>query len=155
MREFSLDPLDRKLLRLLQTNNRQPLREMAEALAVSAPTCMRRLQRLEKHGVIQSHRAIVDPVKVGFGVLAFVEICLVAPSGAEIRAFERRMQRLPEVVQCAELAGDVDYMLTIRTVDMIAFSQFSRKHFADDPSIKSFRSLLVMRQTKADYEVPV
>ena len=151
----SLDAIDRKLLRLLQKDNRRPLRDLAAALGVSAPTCMRRVRRLESSGVIRGHMAVLDAKKLGFGTVAFVEVVLVAPSGAEIQNFERRMQRCPEVTLCAEVAGDVDYLLIVRAAGMEEFSDFTRRQLGADRSVKSFRSFLVMRQTKDELEVPV
>ena len=155
MTGLSLDAIDRKLLRLLQKHNRRPLRELATKLGIAAPTCMRRVRRLEANGVIRAHMAVLDPKKLGFGTFAFVEVVLVAPSGASIQSFERRMQRCPEVALCAEVAGDVDYLLLVRTVDMEEFPEFTRLQLAGDRSVKSFRSLLIMRQTKNELEIPV
>ncbi len=92
--------------------------------------------------------ALLDAGRVGLGVMAYVEISLVNASGSEMTAFERRMQRCPEVIQCSELAGEVDYLVTVVTRDMRAFGEFTRKHFADDRRVRSYRSLLVLRQTE-------
>jgi DNA-binding Lrp family transcriptional regulator len=150
-----LDRLDRKLLRLLQQNNRRRLRDLAEELSISAPTCLRRMRRLETLGVIRAHAALLDARRVGFGVMAFVEIALTHSSGSEMVAFERRMQRCPEVVQCSELAGEVDYLLTVLVADMPQFADFTRRQFADDPRVRSYRSLLVLRQTKNEFALPI
>jgi Lrp/AsnC family leucine-responsive transcriptional regulator len=88
-------------------------------------------------------------------VTAFVEVALVNPSGAEMTAFERRMRHCGEVMQCSELAGDVDYLLTVLAPDMPAFAQFTRRHLANDRRIRSYRSLLVLRQTKNESALPL
>jgi Lrp/AsnC family transcriptional regulator, leucine-responsive regulatory protein len=150
-----LDSIDRRLLRLLQKDNRRSLRDLAVAVGVSAPTCMRRVRRLEETGVIRAHMAVLDAKKLGMGTVAFVEVVLVAPSGAAIQNFERRMQRCPEVAVCAEVAGDVDYLLLVRTAGMEEFSDFTRRQLASDRSIESFRSFLILRQSKNELEVPV
>src|SRR5262245_30142681 len=113
MATFVLDRTDRRLLALLQNNNRRPLRSLADELGISAPTCLRRMRRMESSGVIRSHTALVDPNRVGYAVMAFVEISLVHASGVEMAAFERRMLRSPEVIQCSEISGEVDYVLTV------------------------------------------
>src|ERR1700729_3605333 len=69
----TLDATDLRLLRLLQKNNRRRLRDLAEELGTSAPTCMRRMRRLESAGGIRAHAALVDPARAGYGVTAFVE----------------------------------------------------------------------------------
>src|SRR5215472_3490041 len=104
VRPFPLDRVDRRLLTLLQQNNRRRLRDLAAELGVSAPTCLRRMRRLESAGVIRSHSAMLDARRVGYGVTAFLEITLSSASGSEMASFERRMERCAEVIQCAELA---------------------------------------------------
>jgi len=151
----TLDGIDRRLLQLIQLDNRRPLRELADQLGISAPTCLRRLRRLESDGVIRAHTALLNPTLAGFPVLAFVEISLANASGVEMAAFERRMEKCPEVVQCSELAGDIDYMLTVVATDMQAFSAFTRRNFADNPKVRAYRSLLVMKQTKNEHLIPI
>jgi DNA-binding Lrp family transcriptional regulator len=154
-RSAPLDRVDRQLLALLQRNNRRRLRDLAAELAISAPTCLRRMRRLEQLGVIRAHAALLDTARVGFGVTAFVEVSLVNASGPEQRAFERRMQRCAEVIQCAEIAGEVDYVLTVVTQDMPSFGEFTRAHLADDPRVRTYRSLLVLRQPKHEHVLPL
>jgi Lrp/AsnC family leucine-responsive transcriptional regulator len=149
----TLDATDRRLLSLLQKNNRRRLRDLAEELGISAPTCMRRMRRLESAGVIRAHAALVDAAHAEYGVTAFVEVTLVNASGAEMAAFERRMLRCPEVVQCSELAGDTDYLITVRVRQMQEFSDFTRTRLGDDRRIRSYRSLLVLRQLKNEHEL--
>jgi Lrp/AsnC family leucine-responsive transcriptional regulator len=155
MENHALDRTDRRLLALLQRNNRRRLRDLADELAISAPTCLRRMRRMESLGVIRAHAALLDASRVGFGVTAHVEVSLLNASGAEMAAFERRMQRHPEVIQCAEIAGEVDYLLTIVARDMHAFGEFTRAHLADDRRIRGYRSLLVLRQVKEEHALPV
>ena len=148
-----LDATDRHLLRLLQKDNRRRLRDLAAELAISAPTCMRRMRRLEATGVIRAHAALLDPTRVGYGVMAFIEVTLVSASGAEMAAFERRMSRCPEVTQCSELAGDVDYLLTVHVTQMAEFADFTRAHLGDDRRVRAYRSLLVLRQGKNEHQL--
>jgi Lrp/AsnC family transcriptional regulator, leucine-responsive regulatory protein len=155
MRNATLDATDQHLLNLLQRNNRRPLRDLAQELGISAPTCMRRMRRLESTGVIRAHIAILNPARIGFAVMAFVEVILVNASGAEMAAFERRMSRCPQVTQCSELAGDVDYLLTVRVREMQEFADFTRTHLGDDRRIRSYRSLLVLRQLKNEHVLSV
>src|SRR5262249_2666291 len=148
MRPVPLDRTDRELLKLLQQNNRRPLRSMAAELGISAPTCLRRVRRLEAQQVIRAPSALLNPASLGFGVLAFVEVPLIDASGSDMLAFERRMDRCTEVLQCAELAGEVDYVVTVLTRGMPEFAEFTRRYLADDRRVRSYRSLLVLRQTK-------
>jgi Lrp/AsnC family leucine-responsive transcriptional regulator len=151
----ALDSTDRRLLRLLQVNNRRRLRDLAEEIGVSAPTCLRRMRRLESQGVIRSHSALLEPARLGYGVTAFVEVTLGSASGSEESAFERKMDRCREVVQCSKLAGDIDYILIVVAYDMAMFAEFTRRHLADDKRVRAYRSLLVLAQTKSTHVLPV
>ena len=151
----TLDAIDRHLLRLLQKNNRRRLRDLAEELGISAPTCMRRMRRLQSTGVIRAHAALLNPGRIGFAVKAFIEVTLVNAGGNDMAAFERQMSRCPEVTQCSELAGAVDYLLTVQVREMEEFSAFTRARLADDRRIRSYRSLLVLRQLKDEHELAV
>jgi DNA-binding Lrp family transcriptional regulator len=150
-----LDRLDRELLSLMQRDNRRALREYADELGISTPTCLRRLRRLEKSGVVERHTALLDPLRAGFGVMAYVEVALVNPSGVKMAAFERRMQRCPQVLGCAELAGHVDYLLTVVARDMPAFGDFTRRELANDREVRRFNSLMVLREVKARSGLPL
>jgi len=150
-----LDRLDRELLSLMQRDNRRALREYADDLGISTPTCLRRLRRLEKSGVVERHTALLDPLRAGFGVMAYVEVALVNPSGVKMAAFERRMQRCPQVLGCAELAGHVDYLLTVVARDMPEFGDFTRRELANDREVRRFNSLMVMREVKARSGLPL
>jgi DNA-binding Lrp family transcriptional regulator len=113
------------------------------------------MRRLESIGVIRAHAAILNPTRIGFAVMAFVEVTLANASGAEMAAFERRMSRRSEVIQCSELAGDLDYLLTVQVRSMQEFADFTRAHLGDDRRIRSYRSLLVLRQVKNEHELAV
>ena len=78
-----LDRIDRALLARVQRNNRRRLRQLASDVGISAPTCLRRLRRLESLGVIRGHTAVLDANLVGLTVTAFVEVTLNGSSGAE------------------------------------------------------------------------
>lgn len=152
---MGLDRLDRELLSLMQRDNRRALREYADELGISTPTCLRRLRRLEKSGVVERHTALLDPLRAGFGVMAYVEVALVNPSGVKMAAFERRMQRCPQVLGCAELAGHVDYLLTVVARDMPEFGDFTRRELANDREVRRFNSLMVLREVKARSGLPL
>ena len=152
---MALDRLDRELLCLMQRDNRRALREYADELGISTPTCLRRLRRLEKSGVVERHAALLDPLRAGFGVMAYVEVALVNPSGVKMAAFERRMQRCPQVLGCAELAGHVDYLLTVVARDMPEFGDFTRRELANDREVRRFNSLMVLREVKARSALPL
>jgi len=113
------------------------------------------MRRLESAGVIRGHAALLENGLVGLRVTACVEVSLVDPSGANMRTFERRMQACPQLIQCSELSGDVDYLLTVVAEDLSGFASCTRKFLADNDRIRAYRSMLVLRQTKNEHVLPI
>lgn len=116
---------------------------------------MRKIRPLQATGVIRAHAALLNPERIGLAIKGFIEVTLVNASGSEMAAFERRMMRCPEVTQCSELAGNVDYLLTVQLREMREFADFTRAHLADDRKVRSYRSLLVLKQLKNEFELSV
>lgn len=151
----TVDELDRALLRLLQDDNQQTVRALAEQVGMSAPTCLRRIRALRKSGVLRHDTVVLDAVKLGLGLHCHAEVALHNHSAAAVQAFARRMQPLRNVLSCSEIAGDSDFLLHVVVRDMAEFSDFAQAHLAADGNVKSYRSLFVIRQHKADHRLPI
>lgn len=152
---FDVDDVDRALLRLLQENNQQTVRGLAEQVGVSAPTCLRRIRVLRRSGVIRHDTALLDPAKLGLSLFCYAEVTLHLHSAPAVQSFGLRMRLLPQVLGCSEIAGDADFLLHVIVKDMTAFSDFARTHLASDSNVKSYRSLFVIRQHKVEHRLPI
>ncbi len=143
-----LDKVDRKLLNLLQKNNQMPTRDLAERVHVSQPTCLRRVRALHEAGVISADVAMVDPFELGYGMMAFLEVSLANQSDEEMQAFEARMGREAEVLQCYFVSGDYDYFLVVHVRDMDAYYQFVRRVISGPGNVRNFQSRFPMKRAK-------
>jgi len=152
---MNLDPTDLQLLSLLQDDNRRTVRDLAAAVGVSAPTCLRRMRRLRNKRVIRADAALVDPNLVGYGVSAFLEINLHSTSAAALQQFEGRMKQHPLVMKCCEITGAVDYMLMVIAADLSAFSEFTQEILNADSNIAGLRTHLVMNSVKNEHRLPL
>lgn len=150
-----VDEVDRALLRLVQEDNQQSVRALAEQVGVSAPTCLRRIRLLRQRGVIRHNAALLDPAKLGLDLTCYAEVTLHSHSDPAVRAFGLRMRRLSQVLGCSEIAGDSDFLLHVIAKDMAAFSDFARVHLASDSNVKSYRSLFVIREHKSEHCLPI
>jgi Lrp/AsnC family transcriptional regulator, leucine-responsive regulatory protein len=150
-----LDALDLAILEHIQRDNRRSLRELAVALGVSPPTCLRRLRRLQRQKLIRAHVALLDPERLGLKVMAYVEVRLVDASGAAMRSFERHIRCRPEVRQMCEMAGDVDYLLQVWVTDADSLTRFAEEALASERSVRSYTTRLVLRRCKDDYALPL
>ena len=138
-----LDAFDRRLLALLQEDSRRTGKELAELVGLSAPACLRRVQRLRETGVIEREVVIVAPRYLGRRVTMIVLLTIERDRPDRMRLFTAKMRELPEVTQCYVVTGDADYVLTIVVPDMEAYAQFTERHFYE-PYVKRFESIVVL-----------
>lgn len=124
MAAIELDRTDLLLLAALQQEGRLTNAELAERVHLSPSACLRRVQRLERDGVIAGYAAQVDPERLGLGLQAFVRVQLAKHDAASIEAFAAFVQQWDEVVTCHALTGDMDYLLQVAVRDLEHFSRF-------------------------------
>lgn len=113
-----LDPADLRILRVLATDGRIPVTELAGRVGLSKTPCQTRMKRLQEQGYIQGFRAILDPIRLGLAHVAFVEVRLSDTREAALRAFNDATRAVPEIEQCHMIAGAFDYLLKVRSADI-------------------------------------
>jgi Lrp/AsnC family leucine-responsive transcriptional regulator len=148
-----LDAIDRRILKVLQKDNRLTNLELAARVRLSPPTCLRRVRRLRDEKVIVADIALLDPQLVGKNLFAFVEVVLERQSEALQTAFEKRMERAEEVMQCYMVSGHTDFMVVVQVADMDDYHRFVRRTFTNDANIRNFRTLFAMNRTKFRTEI--
>ncbi|MEE9387897.1 MAG: Lrp/AsnC ligand binding domain-containing protein [Paracoccaceae bacterium] len=116
-----IDRQDRKILDILSREGRLPITDLAKRVGLSKSPCQVRVKRLQKDGYIKGFRAIIDPAKMRLEQVAFVEVKLSDTSEVALSAFNDAVQHLPEVEQCHMIAGAFDFLLKIRTTDMVSY----------------------------------
>jgi Lrp/AsnC family leucine-responsive transcriptional regulator len=145
---IDLDAADRRILEILQVDNRLTNLELAERANLSAPTCLRRVRRLREDGVIAADVSLLDPFIIGSSLIVFVEVVMERQSEDLQREFERKMNGEDDVAQCYMVSGDIDFLVIAHVADMPAYHRFVRRVFASDPNVRNFRSLFAMDRTK-------
>lgn len=153
--DFALDAIDRKILRLLQVDSLIANQALADKVGLSPPACLKRVRRLRAAGVIRQTAALLAPEKLGLPVLTVVRIKLDRPREKVMRDFERRMRELPRVAQVLTVAGDIDYVLLVRSRDVAHYQDFARQILATAPGIRSYTSEIVLEVPKWTTEIPV
>jgi Lrp/AsnC family transcriptional regulator len=116
-----MDGFDRKILNCLQRDAAMPLSEIAEQVGLSSTPCWRRVQNLEKAGIIAGRVAILDPAKLNVGVTVFVAVKTGQHSQEWLEAFARHVDSIEEVMEFYRMSGDVDYMLRVVVPDIAAY----------------------------------
>ena len=155
MTAVNLDRTDLQLLAELQGNGRQTNAELAERVHLSASACLRRVQRLEREGVISGYSAQVDAERIGLGLQAFVRVQLRHHDAASIAEFVAFVDAWEEVVACHALTGDMDYLLQVAVRDLDHFSRFLLDRLLNQAGVADVNSSFVLRTVKAFRGLPL
>ena len=147
-KQYILDKVDRKILNFLQKDNQISTRVLADKIHISQPTCLRRIREMREAGIISSDISLVDPFVLGYGMLAFLEVSLNNQSEEAMAAFEARMSKEPELMQCYFVSGEYDYFVVVHVIDMDAYYQFVRKVISGSGNVKHFHSRFPMKCAK-------
>lgn len=149
-----LDLIDRKILVELMRDASQPIGQIAGRVGLSQTPCWKRIQRLEREGIVTGRSALVDAARVGLALTVFVEI--EAPDhGSEWReAFSETVAAFPEIIEVFRMAGEMDYLLRIVVADMAAFDILYRK-LTDAVRIKNVTSHFAMERLKLSTVYPL
>jgi Lrp/AsnC family transcriptional regulator, leucine-responsive regulatory protein len=151
----ALDAIDRKILAILQRDNQITNLALAERVGLSPPPCLRRVRRLQELGIIEKDVALVDPLKVGQSIIAFVGVELDRQREDVLTSFERKVASEPTVQQCYFVSGEIDYLLVVTCPDMESYNAFARRVLANEHNIKRFRTSFCLSRVKYDTAIPL
>lgn len=143
-----IDAIGRKILRELSQDGRISNIELAERVGLSPSACLRRVQELERSGVITGYRARIDPAKVGYGFLAYVTVGLSTHTKQAQEDFEAAMALAPEVRECHNITGAIEYLLRIETEDLAAYKHFHTEVLGVLPQVHSITTYVLMDSPK-------
>jgi len=157
--EQALDKLDQAILRCLQENGRETYDVIGAQVGLSSSAVLRRVKRLEEAGVIDRYVALVKPETVGLGLTAYLNVRLEKHSETHKRnpmdLFRASVQTWPEVVECAALTGEMDYLLRVVVRDMGHYSRFIMDTLLKHPSVQDCKTSFVLDRVKATTAVPI
>ncbi|MGB8813524.1 MAG: Lrp/AsnC family transcriptional regulator [Paracoccaceae bacterium] len=142
------DAIDQKILRTLSRDGRITNLALADRVGLSPSACLRRVQDLERRGVIKGYRAVLDPGKMGVGFLAYVTVGLNSHTKASQVAFERAIAQAPEVRECHNITGTVEYLLRVEATDLAAYKHFHTEVLGVLPQVNAITSFVVMDSPK-------
>ena len=143
-----LDQIDRKILRELASEGRISNIELADRVGLSPLACLRRVQELERSGVIKGYRAVVDPAKLGLTFLAYVTVGLSSHTKKSQGDFEAAMALAPEVRECHNITGTIEYLLRVETADLAAYKHFHTEVLGVLPQVHSITTYVLMDSPK-------
>ncbi|MEH6664171.1 MAG: Lrp/AsnC family transcriptional regulator [Brevundimonas sp.] len=150
-----LDPIDARILDILQQDAGLPVAEVAERVGLSASPCWRRIKRLEDSGLIRKRVTLLDADLLGLDFEVYAIVKLSLPSRDNLQIFEEAVAHWPEVIQCATITGREDYVLRIITCDMHAFDRFLREKLLSLGIVSDCESHIVTRGVKNVTALPL
>ncbi|MBN2751952.1 MAG: Lrp/AsnC ligand binding domain-containing protein [Rhodospirillaceae bacterium] len=150
-----MDRLDRKILKELQADGRMTTADLADRIGLSPTATADRVKRLTRDGIILGYRAKLDPVKIGRGLLVFVEVLLDRTSPDVFDAFAAQVKRSGEVLECHMVTGGFDYLIKARVKNMGAYRGFLADVILPLPGVRETRTYAVMEEIKAMETLPI
>jgi Lrp/AsnC family transcriptional regulator len=150
-----LDAIDRTILLLLQADASLSTAEIASRAGASQSSVWRRIEKLEKSGIIKKRVAILDRHKLGLDMMVFAHVKLQAHGQRTLPLFEEAVRRFPEVVECHTLLGETDYLLRVITRDTASYESFFRKHLSQVASVQFTNSSMAISEVKSTTELPL
>lgn len=143
-----IDQINQSILRELKRDGRISNLDLADRVGLSPSACLRRVQELERSGIIKGYRAVLDGDALGQGFVAYVTVGLSKHTKDAQEAFERAMGQAPEVRECHNITGTIEYLLRVEAADLAAYKQFHTEVLGTVPVVNAITSYVVMGSPK-------
>jgi Lrp/AsnC family leucine-responsive transcriptional regulator len=150
-----IDRIDARILAALQRDGRLSNLKLAEVVALSPTATLARTQRLQREGFILGYEARLNPLKLGHGMLVFVEVLLDRTTPNVFDAFKAAVQVHGEILECHMVAGGFDYLLKTRSADMASYRDFAGRVLWQLPGVRETRTYAVMEEVKDTRHLPL
>ncbi|MEM5502559.1 Lrp/AsnC family transcriptional regulator [Ahrensia kielensis] len=150
-----LDNFERLILKFLQQNGRASTQELSDAVGLSPSPCWRRMKKLEDEGYITRYAAIVDGKKLGLHALAYVHVSLMDHSEASIDLFNNFIDGAEEIIECASITGEFDFVLKVAATDPEDLERFIMKRINRLGVVRTTTTNFILRQSKVAGALPV
>ena len=152
---ITLDRTLRRIIHELQHDGALSAQQLAERVGLSATPVWRRVRELERTGVLRRHVALMDREKLGLAICVLAYVTLSGHRQGVVEDFERFVRSCPEVMECASITGDADFVLKVVAADMKAYDRFLNERLFKQTGVASVRSNVVLREVKYETALPV
>lgn len=153
--KIKLDPIDRKILELLQANSNITNAQLALEIGLSAAPTLERVKKLETAGVIRSYHAVVDAAGVGLGVSTFVMASLKGHNKENITKFIKAIAEIKEIVECHHVTGQADFILKIVSTDIPAYQNLMLEKVSNIEVVDNLQSMVILSTFKDTKMIPI
>jgi DNA-binding Lrp family transcriptional regulator len=150
-----MDKTDHKILAELQRNGRLSSQALAAKVGLSTSPCWRRVQRLEKAGVIAANVVILNPESVGLNVIAFAQVSLEDHHPDSVAEFDRMVEDSPQILECHAMSGQHDYQLKVICESIGAYDELLSQHILRVKAVHTVNTSFVLRTNKSTTALPL
>ena len=145
---IELDCINARILRALEDDGRISNADLSARVGLSPSACLRRVQEMERTGLIKGYRAVLDRARLGGAVTVFVMVGLSAHLRKDAEAFEHAMARSPEVRECHNITGAVEYLLRVEVDTLEVYKRFHADTLGTLPQVSSITSHISLGSAK-------
>ncbi len=152
---IKLDKINKKILKIVQNDGSITNSELSKKVGLAPASTLERVRKLEQSGIIRKYVGLVDPVKIGKEITAFVEITLLQHNSELIHTFINEVTVMPEVLECHHIAGDKDFLLKIVTADLKQYKEFALEKLAELKGVGKIQTLFSLNTVKDTTAIPI
>ncbi|WP_321845569.1 Lrp/AsnC family transcriptional regulator [Paraburkholderia bannensis] len=151
----ALDRIDRAILRQLQTDASISNVSLASKVKLSAPACLRRVERLKDAGLIRGVVALLDPKALGAGMVVVIGFVLDRSTPDAFADFEKAARKVSGCMECHVVTGEFDYFMLVRTRDSESFNRLHAEQLLYLPGVRQVRSFMVLKEILSTHALPL
>lgn len=150
-----LDRIDKAILKSLQRDASITNVALAAKVHLSAPACLRRVERLKAMGLIRGIVALLEPKAVDAGTLVFIGVVLDRSTPESFTDFENAVQKVPQCLECHVVTGEVDYFMLVRTKDNESYNRLHAEQLLYLPGVRQVRTFMVLKEVLSTTALPI
>lgn len=155
MPEKQYDKTDRAILATLQADGRIANVDLADKVALSPSSCLRRTKALEADGIIAGYRAELDRKRVGLGLTVFISLRVAQHSRETSRLIEDALTAIPAVVACHVVSGEADFLVEAVVPDLAAYENLLLDKVLAVGPVTDARSTFAIRTVRSRGPLPL
>jgi len=149
------DRIDKAILRLLQRDASLSNVALAAKVHLSAPACLRRVERLKRMGLIKGIVALLNAPALDAGMLVMIGVVLDRSTPESFADFEKAAAKVSGCMECHVVTGEFDYFMLVRTRDADSFNQLHARQLLHLPGVRQIRSFVVLKQVLSTTQFPI
>ena len=154
MPKLKIDEIDKKILKILQSNGKITNARLSEEIGLSPAPTLERVKKLELSGLIKSYHAELDTEIIGLGVQTFVQVTLKGHNKPNIEKFLDEIYKIDDVIECHHITGSGDFILKIVAKDIASYQQLMLEKVSDIEVVDSLQSMVILSTYKNSKVIP-